>query len=178
MQAVIQIGQVKGLVNDNQNILSVVLDMDKGAFSANNIEMSDQENITFNEAVKRYFLKHPVKFIINSLDLTDIASLPDLKPHQFWFQARKTKSGNQMLQLLIQTNEQDVPDYRLPMIDQRIQEPIPEGSECSLMISSRIFFGSVLPKSLTNQWKLKGSNLIMNPLHGQESLPVPVYREV
>lgn len=54
LEAVIKIDQVKGLVNNNNNILSVVLDMQKGAFAAKNIkiEMSDEQKLAFSDAVK------------------------------------------------------------------------------------------------------------------------------
>jgi hypothetical protein len=160
LQAVIKIGQIKGLVNNNDNILSVVLDMQKGAFAAKDIEieMSDEQKVAFSEAVKAYFVNHPVLFIINSLDLTGIATLLDLKPFQFLFKAFKTQSGNEMLQLFIQTNNREVFNYSQTFISADVPDPIPEGAESSLMINSRIFFGSVLPQSMTSGWTFKGEN--------------------
>ena len=158
--AVIKIGQVKGLVNNNANILSVVLDMQKGTFAAKDIEieMNDEQKIAFSDAVKAYFVNHPVMFIINSLDLTGIATLMDLKPNQFLFKAFKSQSGNEMLQLFIQTNNREAFNYSQTFISPDVPDPIPEGSESSLMINSRIFFGSVLPQSLTSGWTFKGNN--------------------
>jgi hypothetical protein len=160
LQAVIKIGQIKGLVNNNDNILSVVLDMQKGAFAAKDIEieMSDEQKVAFSEAVKAYFVNHPVLFIINSLDLTGIATLMDLKPYQFLFKAFKSQSGNEMLQLFIQTNNREVFNYSQTFISADVSDPIPEGAESSLMINSRIFFGSVLPQSMTSGWTFKGEN--------------------
>ena len=158
LQAVIKIGQIKGLVNNNQNILSVVLDMQKGTFAAKDIEidMSDEQRIAFSEAVKAYFVNHPVTFIINSLDLTGIATLQDLRPNQFLFKAFKSQSGNEMLQLFIQTNNRETFNYSQTFISPDVPDPIPEGAQASLMINSRIFFGSVLPQSLTSGWTFKG----------------------
>ncbi|HEY0459342.1 MAG TPA: hypothetical protein VGC97_09420, partial [Pyrinomonadaceae bacterium] len=160
LQAVIKIGQVKGLVNNNDNILSVVLDMQKGAFAAKDIEieMSDEQKVAFSEAVKAYFVNHPVLFIINSLDLTGIATLSDLKPYQFLFKAFKTQSGNEMLQLFIQTNNRAAFNYSQTFISADVPDPIPEGAQSSLIINSRIFFGSVLPQSMTSGWTFKGEN--------------------
>ncbi|OPY71194.1 MAG: hypothetical protein A4E63_01633 [Syntrophorhabdus sp. PtaU1.Bin050] len=159
LQAVVKLAQTKGLVNDNNNILSVVLNMSQGAFSANNIEieMSDEQKIAFSEAVKAYFVTHPITFVINSLDLTNIATLADLKPHQFLFKALQTQTNNQMLQLFIQTNMRDAFNYSQAYINSGVSDPITEGSDCSLMISSRIFFGSVLPASVNTGWTLVGS---------------------
>ncbi|MDQ3800306.1 MAG: hypothetical protein M3384_12710, partial [Acidobacteriota bacterium] len=160
LQAVIKISQVKGLVNNNNNILSVVLDMQKGAFAAKNIEieMNDEQRIAFSEAVKAYFVNHPVFFIINSLDLTGIATLADLKPNQFLFKAFKSQSGNEMLQLFIQTNNREAFNYSQTYISSDVSDPIPEGAESSLMINSRIFFGSVLPQSMVGGWTFKGND--------------------
>jgi hypothetical protein len=160
LQAVLKIGQIKGLVNNNNNILSVVLDMQKGAFAAKDIEieMSDAQKVAFSEAVKAYFVNHPVMFIINSLDLTAIATLSDLKPFQFLFKAFKSQSGNEMLQLFIQTNNREVFNYSQTFISADVPDPIPEGAQSSLIINSRIFFGSVLPQSLTTGWTFRGEN--------------------
>ena len=160
LQAVIKIGQVKGIVNKNENILSVVLDMQKGTFAAKNIEieMSDEQRIAFSDAVKAYFVNHPVIFIINSLDLTGIATLPDLKPNQFLFKALKTQTGNEMLQMFIQTNTREAFNYSQTFISPDVPDPIPEGAQSSLMINSRVFFGSVLPNSLVSGWKFDGNN--------------------
>lgn len=160
LQAVIKIGQIKGLVNNNDNILSVVLDMQKGTFAAKNIEveMNDQQKIAFSDAVKAYFVNHPVMFIINSLDLTGIATLMDLKPYQFLFKAFKSQTGNEMLQLFIQTNNREAFNYSQTFISPDVPDPIPEGAESSLMINSQIFFNSVLPESLTGGWTFKGND--------------------
>jgi hypothetical protein len=160
LQAVIKIGQVKGLVNNNNNILSVVLDMQKGTFAAKDIEieMNDEQKVAFSEAVKAYFVNHPVMFIINSLDLTGIATLPDLRPNQFLFKAFKSQSGNEMLQLFIQTNNRETFNYSQTFISADVPDPIPEGAQSSLMINSRIFFGSVLPESIVSGWTFKGKN--------------------
>ena len=160
LEAVIKIDQVKGLVNNNNNILSVVLDMQKGAFAANNIqiELNDEQKLAFSNAVSAYFVNHPVRFIINSLDLTGIATLGDLTPSQFLFKAFKSQSGNEMLQLFIQTNRRESLHYSQTFISSDVPDPIPEGAESSLIINSRIFFGSVLPQSLMGGWTFNGNN--------------------
>jgi len=160
LQAVLKIEQVKGLVKNNQEILSVILDMAKGTFEANliEIEMSDEQKIAFSDAVKAYFVEHAVIFIINSLDLSGIATLPDLRPNQFYFKTLKTQKGNDILQLFIQTNKRETFDYSQTFINSNVSDPIPQGSETSLMINSRIFFGSVLPGSIQSGWKIIGND--------------------
>lgn len=157
--AIIQISQVKGLVNNYHNAISVVLDMEKGTFSADKIQidMSDEQKIQFSGAVKAYFQENPVKFIINSLDLSGISTLADLKPNQFYFKAYKSATTeNEMLQLFIQTNNREVWNYSQTFLN-GVPDPIPMGSECSLMINSRIMFGNILPKSIQG-WTLEGVN--------------------
>ena len=63
-----------------------------------------------------------------------------------------------MLQLFIQTNRRESLHYSQTFISSDVPDPIPEGAESSLMINSRIFFGSVLPQSLTNGWAFGGNN--------------------
>jgi hypothetical protein len=74
------------------------------------------------------------------------------------FKAFKTQSGNEMLQLFIQTNNREAFNYSQTFISPDVPDPIPEGSESSLMINSRIFFDSVLPQSITTGWTFKGEN--------------------
>ncbi|NEO17024.1 MULTISPECIES: hypothetical protein [unclassified Moorena] len=160
LTALIEISQVQGLVEGDGDILSVVLDMAKGIFEAKDMELDgidwdDEDQVSFSNAVQAYFVNNPVKFTINSLDLTDIATLKDLKPNEFKFKAVKEK---EILQLYIQTNDRKVNELETSLL--LSEHPIPEGSECSLMINSRIFFGSVLPQSLVTSsgWKLKGDD--------------------
>jgi hypothetical protein len=63
-----------------------------------------------------------------------------------------------MLQLFIQTNNREAFNYSQTFISPDVPDPIPEGAESSLMINSRIFFGSVLPESLVGGWTFKGNN--------------------
>ena len=158
LEAIIPFSKVKGLVEGQENILSVILDMSEGTFKARNmeIEMDDEASLAFSEAVKAYFVNNPVYFIINSLDLRSISTLDDLRPHQFLFKPFRSQLGNDMLMIFIQTNQRAAFDYTQTYISTDVPDPIPEGSDCSLMINSRIFFDGVLPDSINEGWSLEG----------------------
>lgn len=151
---------VSGLVKNEKNdtLLSVVLDMAKGTFDSSSltIALDDVQKVAFSDAIKAYFLEHPVSFIINSINISTISVLPDLKPSQFLFVTNKSKN---MLQLFIQTNGRRLLDRNLASLRAIIGDPIPTGMDFSLMINSRIILGSVLPASLTGKdWTISGTN--------------------
>ena len=66
-------------------ILKVVLDMSQGAFTVENIDISDEEKVDLNAAIKAYFSENPVVYLINALDLTSVPVIDGLKPKGFLF---------------------------------------------------------------------------------------------
>ncbi|HEX3148041.1 MAG TPA: hypothetical protein VHR66_08145 [Gemmataceae bacterium] len=156
LQAIIPMGKVAGLVNNNKQILSVVVEMAQGSFTAKNMNLTDEVALEFNTKVKAYFVANPVRYLINSLDLTNITTLPALTPSQFVFKSLIPKTNRPCLQLYITTAGRAALNYSQAQLN-NIDDPIPEGSECSLMISSKVMFDSVLPSSLsTKGWTLGG----------------------
>ncbi|ARV63402.1 hypothetical protein BZZ01_32905 (plasmid) [Nostocales cyanobacterium HT-58-2] len=160
LSANVEIGQVEGTVETEtgeHDVLIVQLDMKEGAFDISDIDLSSEESIEFNKAVKEYFVKNPVVFIINKLDLSEVTPLHDLKPNGFYFKPLKTQSSNtEILQLFIQTGNRKLHDYSQTFLSD-VPEPIPLGEKCSLMIRSELFFSSVLPQSLNKEgWNLEG----------------------
>ena len=158
LKATVPIDQIEGKVAPSKpgaKTYSVVLDFAKGAFSVESLQLSDEQKLDFNKAIQAYFTTHPVQYLINTLDLSDIATLPDLRPNRFVFKNLKTPAGERMLQLFIQTADRTAIDRSQAFLN-NVSEPIPFGFECSLMISSKVFFGSVLPASNTSSgWSLK-----------------------
>jgi hypothetical protein len=155
LDAVLPISKITGSAQGDA-VLQVSLEMLKGSFKAKNIELSDVEKLKFNEALVAYFTQNPVTFIINSLDLADIATLPSLKPSQFLFKTLVPTSNRACLQLFISTGGRPALNYSQTFLN-NVPDPIPEGSECSLMISTKVFFNDVLPNSLNkNGWVLRG----------------------
>ncbi|BAU27774.1 MAC/Perforin domain-containing protein [Aneurinibacillus soli] len=167
LQAVVPIEKIKGVVEGQSNdVYSVALNLEQGSFSAKGIELSDEESldmsdgelVAFNEGVKAYFETHKISYIINSLDLSNITTLEDLRPHEFYFKTLKTQSGNEILQLFIQTANRTAFDYSQTFLN-KLPEPIPQGAECSLLVNSRIFFDKIIPASMDKGgWNIKGSN--------------------
>lgn len=160
LSANVEIGQVEGTLETEtgeHDVLIVQLDMKEGAFEISDIDLSSEESIEFNKAVKEYFVKNPVVFIINKLDLSQVTPLHDLKPNGFYFRPLKTQdSKTEILQLFIQTGNRKLHDYSQTFLN-NVPEPIPQGEKCSLMIRSELFFSSVLPESLNKEdWNLEG----------------------
>lgn len=158
LKAIIPISKVTGIVNPvkpGSQVYSVLLSMAEGTFSVENMDLSDEEKVEFNKELKAYFTHHPVVFIINSLDLSDIATLPDLRPNQFLFKTLTTHNNNQILQLFIQTSNRMALNESQAFLND-VPEPIPAGHDSSLIISSKVFFNSVLPASIQGGWSLKG----------------------
>jgi hypothetical protein len=158
VKAFIPLSMVDGLVKSagGGKVYSVVLDMAKGTFKANNIALSDVEQLEFNKALVAYFVQNEVKYIINSLDLSKYSTLDDLRPNQFNFKTLKTPGGNLILQIFIQTNTRNLLNYSQTFLN-NIPEPIPQGFQCSLMVSSKIWFANVMAQSISQSgWQLAG----------------------
>ncbi|MEL6581634.1 MAG: hypothetical protein AAFQ14_17975, partial [Cyanobacteria bacterium J06621_12] len=159
MTAIVDLGKVAGQTivdGEIHDVLKVVLDMAKGAFTIDNIDISDSTNVGFNKEVKAYFVNNPVIFLINELDLTNIPTLEALKPSNFLFKPYESASGTQMLQLFIMTGGRALLNYSQAFLNS-IPEPLPLGQSSSMMIRSEIVFRDVLPQSLQNNgWTLEG----------------------
>src|SRR6185503_19365754 len=93
---------------------------------------------------------------IKSLDLSNISTLDDLRPNEFRFRNLLTPAGERMLQVFIATASRKNLDASQMYLN-NVPEPIPFGYQCSLMISSKVLFGSVLPHASANGWRLAGS---------------------
>lgn len=161
MTAHVPLGKVNGQVkvgNQNHDVLRVELNMLQGAFSIGNIQLSDATKVAFNKAVQDYFTQHEVVYLINQLDLTEIPTLPALRPSNFLFKPLETASGNQMLQLYIMTDGRDLLNYSLASLN-NVPEPLPQGHTTSMIVSSQLVFRDILPQSLHNNgWTLQGRN--------------------
>ena len=111
--------------------------------------------VEFNRALKAYCVNNPIQFVLNTLDLSQISTVADLQPSQFGFKNLQTPGGQSMLQLFISTAGRAALGDSQAFLN-NTPEPIPDGYDCSLMISSRVFFGGVLP-ALASGWTLRGN---------------------
>ncbi|XZF15043.1 MAC/perforin domain-containing protein [Chitinophagaceae bacterium MMS25-I14] len=158
LKAIIPIAMITGIVQPKDagsKVYSVVLDMSKGTFTAENMGLSDEEKVEFNKQFKAHFINNKVVYVINSLDLSKIATLDDLKPNEFRFKTLITPNGNQMLQLFIQTAGRPALNESQTFLND-LPEPIPMGRDSSLILSNKIFFSGVLPSSINAGWGIEG----------------------
>eukprot|EP01084_Bolivina_argentea_P269390 457822_1 len=161
ISAYVPLSQIVGSVEDktNKNYLSVGIDLAKGAFQANEMDLSDIQQAMTAQGIQVYFTQHQIRFIINTIDLTAHSTLGDLIPSSFLFKVLETKAGNHILQTFIETNGRSAMATGFGIsqrfINSGIVEPIPQGYQYSLMISNKILFSSILPQSLSKEgWTL------------------------
>lgn len=138
LSGTVALQQVQGLV---ANSSSVILDFASGAFVLNNMTVSGVANTTIVDQLKDWFATNEIKYILASLNQQDFSSQPALTPTSFQFHVATTNAGNTIVQLLITTNGNQPSSSTI-----NVDEPIPtaDGLTCSVMISSRIVFQSVL----------------------------------
>jgi hypothetical protein len=157
MTAIIDLSKVEGQTKvggSNHNTFRVELNMKEGIFDVAKIDLSDIEQVEFNKEVKAYFANNPVIFLINELDLTNVPTLDALKPSNFIFSQYESPEGMKMLQLFIMTGERALLPTSQAHLN-NIPEPLPQGSDSSMIVRSKLVFQDVLPQSLTNNnWEL------------------------
>lgn len=156
-------GEIK-VGNAEHKVLQVKMNMAQGTFfQLSSIHLDDATQVDFNKEVKEYFSLHPIDFLINQLDLTNISTLDAMTPNAFRFMPRITPAGRGILQLYIMTGNRPLPLSNDTHLD-NIQEPLPEGFSCSMIVRSGLVFSEVLPKSLRNNgWQMEGINPVDKP---------------
>jgi hypothetical protein len=154
----LDLSKMRGIVDSktgaSTNVWSVVLDLGEGSFAIGDINISASAANAVNDAIKNHFKNNNVRFVINSLDLNDTNTIDALRPRSFNFRTKSTAAGKKMLQLYITTDGTEPPEMSL----NNVPEPIPDGSECSIIISSRILFNKIMPDSFqqSSQFDLVG----------------------
>jgi hypothetical protein len=135
----VALGTVQGSVTSQH---SVVLNLPAGTW---NISMSDIEtgNPTFNSFLTTQLATVSTSYELGTLDLVANPTLPALTPTSFKFNVIETNSGRNLLQLFIVTDGTAPNQLSL----NNVPEPVPSGSDCSLLISSRVLFQRILPQS-------------------------------
>ena len=158
LTAVVPLSLVSGVLKPQATagkVYTVVLDMASGTFGTNAIDLSPEETLQVNMAIKAHFATNRMQFIINSLDMSLLTTFGDLTPHEFKFKVLVTPSSTKILQLFIQTGERKAMDISQAFLND-MPEPIPAGSSTSLIISSYIFFDKVLKQSVKGGWIMAG----------------------
>jgi hypothetical protein len=172
LTAYVPINKVAGLVKPDKEgaqTFSVVLDFTKGSFAVENIDLNPDQKLKFSEAVKAYFTFNPVTYVINTLDLSKISTLDAMRPNEFLFKTWTTPANVHILQLYITTGNRPALHYDRANLN-NCDEPLPYGYESSMMISSRSFYGAVIPSSLNNKgWRIEGFAKAGNPSNVRDS---------
>ncbi|XP_054712093.1 uncharacterized protein LOC129221599 [Uloborus diversus] len=157
LTAYVELSKVSGRTPEGNNTLDVKLNMAEGAFSVEDIEISDEEKVELSRKIKAYFVDNRVEYLINRLDLTHSPVTDAMKPNGFLFKLLKTEANVGILQLFIQTGNRALKNETQAYLN-NVPEPLPEGSEASLLVRSGLFFSEVLPQSLdkSTAWSLIG----------------------
>ncbi|MBO4269846.1 hypothetical protein [Microbispora triticiradicis] len=140
LQGTVPLAKVEGLVpaaSAGSTTHSVVLDFTQGAFTAHNIKFTTRSEI--NDKLAGYFLTHDIKYVINTVDFSNLTTIESLQPTRFRLNMHSSNSRGNMLQLFITTNGAQKNDLTI-----NVNEPIPEGYDCSLMIDTKIMFQDIL----------------------------------
>ena len=131
-----------GEVSSQHNI---ALKLKGGTFSSQGF-LPGTSNPVINEALTSYFtgLKDGYEvYNLGTLDTKEIIILPSLTPKSFKFHVHHSPSNRDILQIFITTTGEMQSET-----DLNLDEPFPTTYESSLIISSKIFYRSILPKSL------------------------------
>jgi hypothetical protein len=154
----VALGQVQGLVQPaipGSTTHSVVLDFADGSFVAKNLTVNT-DDAQLNLELTDWFVTHEIQYIINTIDFSDITTLPALQPSKFMLNVLTTNadggsSPRNILQQFVTTS--GVQQSNLTI---NVNQPIPDGSDCSLMINTKIMFEDIFVESFN-----KGSTNIM-----------------
>ncbi|MCK1390644.1 hypothetical protein [Bradyrhizobium sp. 1] len=159
LTAYVPISKTEGLVKPDKSgaqTFSVVLDFTQGSFDVAQMELSPEQKLEFSKQLKLYFAENPVTYVINTLDLSQISTVDAMRPNAFLFKTWTTPANVKILQLYINTGNRPALHYDRTNLN-NCDEPLPYGQESSMMISSRLFCGEVLPVSLNKDgWRIEG----------------------
>ena len=134
----VPLAKVQGQVQTQHD---VVLDLGAGSFSGLNLDV-DSGNPTFNDTISTYVQNTKAVFKIGTLDYKNVTLLAALTPTQFRLNTTTTNSGLNLLQIFITTN--GTPSSSLGI---NINEPVPEGYQCSLLINTQVLFNQIFVQS-------------------------------
>jgi hypothetical protein len=138
--------QVQGVVNVSPTATSLVLNFATGAFTLNNLTVSGIAVSDLINQLLDWYATNKIQYVLSSVDMANYSSQVSFQPTSFQFNVITTNSGNTIVQLLITTDGSQPPSMVI-----NVDEPVPtdDGYTCSLMISSRILYNSVLIPSFS-----------------------------
>ena len=171
VQGNVQLALLQGDISTQH---SVALKLNKGAFSASGFKPGTS-NPLVNEALTNFFtsLKDGYElYTLGTLDTKNVTLLDSLTPESFRFKIYHTPSNRDLLQIFIATSNPMPVATGISLL-----EPIPSSYDCSLIINSRIFFGSVLPVSIGDggiDLKIQGNTPSPTPINDKVSCATAV----
>lgn len=157
VQGSVSLSQVQGIVQPAKpgfTTQSVVLDFASGSFVAMNLKVTT-DSASLNNQLTNWFVTNPIEYIINTVDFSNITTLPALTPTKFMLNVLTTNSNKNILQQFITTNGTQQSNLTI-----NANEPIPDSYDCSLMINTKIMFESIFVASF-NQGS---SNIVVGAL--------------
>ena len=115
----------------------VIVKLSQGAFLTHDFDV-DLNNATLNMALTEYMQRNNFIYTLGTIDKQDITTLPSLTPTTFLFNTVNTKVGKNILQLYITTTGE-----KQFFLGLDVDEPIPEGYGCSLMVNTKILWQDI-----------------------------------
>ncbi|KUM02984.1 hypothetical protein AWB61_12925 [Chromobacterium sp. F49] len=140
LTAYAELGKIEGSVDNSRN--QVVVNLSKGTFSTNLFKITTT-NPMFNGFIAEYFAELDTNYELGALSMDKYSVIDALKPRKFQFNVLRTNAEKDLLQLFITTDGTQKSTLSLD-----VEEPVPDGDDCSMIVSSRIIFDKVLPASL------------------------------
>ncbi|MBO9726553.1 MAG: hypothetical protein J7530_19450 [Novosphingobium sp.] len=160
----VQLSTIQGIVEppagqgDASATLTVTLDFPTGSFVLRNIHVNPPNwdpapNATqISDAIANYYAQNEIKFIVQTINTTNLASDPALTPSKFVLHAMNTNAGNNVLQLLIATTGKVQNLQALALTEPVAYDPggpVAGSSDLmvSLMISPQVTFQNIFVDS-------------------------------
>ncbi len=160
----VQLSTIKGVVEpppgqgDKDKTLTVTLDFPTGSFVLRNIHVNPPNwdpapNATqISAAIADYYAQNEIRFDVQTINTTNLASDADLTPTKFVLHAMNTNAGNNVLQMLMATTGKVQNLQSLALTEPVAYDPagpVAGSSDfmISLMISSELTFKHIFADS-------------------------------
>jgi hypothetical protein len=121
-----------GRTVQDANGFRVVLDFPSGSFQLPTVANAPEPTRLTTE-LRNYFAANAVQYVLNQVDTQVVNQLPALTPKAFKLNTLQTNAGNSLLQFFVATIGTEPANLTV-----NVNEPVPDGSQCSLMIRKGI----------------------------------------
>ena len=148
IQGTVALAKVQGVVEPAKpggTTHSVVLDFANGSFVTKEFKVEGANNALLNDQLTNWFTNNAIRYIVNTVDFSDLTTLPALQPTKFLLNVLTTNSGKNILQQFITTN-----GVQRSNLTVAVGEPIPDGYDCTLMVNTKVMFNDIFVKSFNH----------------------------